>query len=320
MKRTFITLTLVLGLLLLAAGTVFYLDPLWIADQQIRLHLRSQHVRSEYVNVDGFTVHYFEAYPAHSVDNGQPLVLIHGLGSRAEDWSGMIPTLAANGFHVYALDLLGYGRSTRPDIQYTITEQEKLVADFMQAIHLTRSDVGGWSMGGWVALKLTVDHPSLVRRLIVYDAAGLYFPTTFDASLFTPVDAAGLVRLQEMLSPHPTHLPGFVVRAVIRRLQDNAWILQRSVGSMTGGRDLLDFQVHRIKVPTLVVWGEQDKLIPLSSGEQMHRKIANSSLLVVAGCGHLAPSECTRPVLRGSIDFLSAHPPTRGGEETVPGH
>ena len=301
----------------LCAGTAFLRFPLWFADQDIRLHLRHQHVQSLYRQVDGYTIHYFEAFPPDG-SAGTPLVLIHGLGARGEDWSAMIPSLAAHGFHVYVPDLLGYGRSSRPDVDYSISLQEKTVVNFMQTLGLTHADVGGWSMGGWVALKLTVDHPELVDRLVVYDAAGIYFPAPYNASLFTPTDTAGLHRLIDMLTPDPKPLPGFAARAAIRKLQANAWILDRSVDSMIGGRDLLDFELYRIHVPVLIVWGGQDQLIPLPVGESMHRKIPGSSLFVVQGCGHLAPAECSKPILRATVRFLSANPPPRPFERSVP--
>ena len=306
---------LLLFLLVVAAGLTFYLNPLWVSDQQIHQHLRSQHVQSQFVPVDGYTIHYYEA----GATNATPIVLIHGLGSRAEDWSGMIPTLAASGFHVYALDLLGYGRSSRPDIHYSILDQEKIVVDFMQAIHLTRADVAGWSMGGWVALKLTLDHPTLVRRLVVYDSAGIYFPAPYDETLFTPTDRPGLEHLQAMLSPHPMHLPDFVARAALRKLADSAWVIDRGMQSMTAGKDLMDFHLNRITAPTLVVWGSEDKLIPLETGRSLHQKIPNSNLLIIEGCGHLAPSECSKPILKGTLAFLEAQPPPQSTEQTVPG-
>ena len=311
---------LLLVMVTLAAGLIFYLQPLWVDDQIIRLHLRGQNVQSEYVDVDGYKIHYFEAVPParlRVLGDGPPLLLIHGLGSRGEDWSGLIPSLAAAGFHVYVPDLLGYGRSSKPDLDYSITTQERGIVDFMKAVHLNRADVGGWSMGGWIALKLTIDHPELVERLVVYDSAGIYFPPTFNSTLFTPTDSMGVARLTEMLSPHPKPLPGFATRAAIRRLQANAWVLQRSVESMEAGKDLLDFHLAEIHKPVLIVWGERDTLIPPSVGEAMHRAIDGSSLLLVEGCGHLAPGECTKPVLAGTLKFLQAHPPLAGSEATV---
>lgn len=310
-------LAVVFVTLLAAAGT-FYFEPLAVNDARIRFNLYRQHVASEYVEVDGYRLHYFEAMPSDG-SVGKPLVLVHGLGARGEDWSGMIPALAAHGFHVYAPDLLGYGRSPKPDVDYSISLEEKTVADFMQAKGIGKADVAGWSMGGWITLKLAADHPERLDRVVLYDAAGVYFPPTFDASLFTPTDAAGLARLQRMLSPgEPKPLPKYVVRAVVERLQASAWVIARSVHGMEGGKDLMDFRLNEIKAPTLVVWGGVDQLIPLQVGETIHRGIAGSSLLVVDGCGHLAPAECLQPVLKGTIAFLSAEPAVRGGGSGVP--
>lgn len=317
--RVLVGLLVVLGL---AGAITFYFEPLWVNDQVIRSHLRVQNVQSEYVDVDGYKIHYFEAVPPARIrvlGDGPPLLLIHGLGSRGEDWAGMIPALSAAGFHVYAPDLLGYGRSSQPDVDYSIGLEEKIIVDFMKAVHLDRADVGGWSMGGWVALKLAADHPERVRRLIVYDSAGIYFPPTFDAGLFTPRDSAGIARLSALLSPHPKPLPGFVSDAAIRRLQANGWVIERSVRAMESGKDLMDFKLATIEKPTLVVWGGADQLIPLSVGEAIHAKIPGSSMLVVEGCGHLAPAECAKPVLAGTMKFLETSPPLKGWESEVQG-
>ena len=302
----------VLVLLAVAAGGVFYLNPIWVADRGIRFELWRDGVKSEYVEAGGYRLHYFEAMPAAGIA-GTPLVLVHGLGARGEDWAAMIPPLAAQGFHVYVPDLLGYGRSAKPDVDYSIALQAKTVANFMQAVHVPRADVGGWSMGGWVAMKLAIEHPEMVDRLVIYDSAGIYFPATFTAELFTPNDAPGLYRLMAMLTPKPIKLPGFAERAAVRKLQGNAWVIRRSAASMQNGRDLLDFQLDRISQPMLIVWGAEDVLIPLSVGERIHTGVPRSVLDVVEGCGHLAPAECAGPVLAGTVEFLKTEPPMTGG-------
>ena len=316
MKRLLLTAATFVVVLAVAFAIGLYRDPLAYADDIVRFHLWRQHVTSSYVQVDGYNLHFLEAHPPHGAQ-GIPLLLIHGLGGKAEDWSPMLPRLAAAGFHVYAPDLLGYGRSPRPDVDYSIALQVKTVADFMEAEHIPHADVGGWSMGGWVALKLATDHPARVDRLVAYDAAGVYFPANFDASLFTPDSPAGVHRLLERLTPMPMPINPFIARAVIRRLQENAWILDRSVDSMIGGRDLLDFQIARLGKPALFIWGKQDALIPLSVGETMHHAVPGSSLLVVDGCGHLAPAECATPVIRATARFLKADPPLAPYEREV---
>ena len=307
----------VLALLVVVAGGVFYFNPLWVGDQQTRLRLWRKGVRSDYVMVDGYRIHYFEALPPKGA-SGTPLLLVHGLGARAEDWGAMIPALAAQGFHVYAPDLLGYGRSARPDVSYSISMQETWVVEFMRVMHVARADVGGWSMGGWVSMKLALDHPEMVDRLMVYDSAGIYFPATFGPELFTPSDVAGVRKLMQILTPKPMSLPEFVAKAVLRRLEKNAWVLNRSTASMLRGRDLLDFKLHNLRQPMLIVWGAQDELIPLASGEAMHESVPQSVLAIVDGCGHLAPAECARPVLESTVEFLKAEPPMNGGKMMFP--
>jgi pimeloyl-ACP methyl ester carboxylesterase len=302
-------------LLLLFVAIAFYFHPIWFDDQHLRFGLWHHGVESRYIDAGGYRVHYFEAKPKDGP--GVPLVLIHGLGSRGEDWAALIPQFAANGFHVYVPDLLGYGRSARPDVDYSISLEEKLVADFMRAAGLPRADIAGWSMGGWVAAKLAIDHPELVDRLVLYDSAGLYFGS-FDTAVFLPTDVAGLNRLNAILQPDPPKIPDFASRDAVRMLEDNAWVIRRSIASMITGRDLLDFRLHALRRPTLIVWGGRDTLLPLSLGESMHHLIAGSSFAVAEGCGHLAPVQCAPVILPVTLDFLRSNPPWQSVERTLP--
>lgn len=317
----------VLLLFALVAGCTFYWNPLWVNDRQIHYRLWRAGVRSEYVNVQGNRIHTFEAVPPDGTP-GKPLLLLHGLGSRGEDWAPLIPGLAAAGFHVYAPDLLGYGRSDKPNLICSIQVEEEVVLHFIQATGMARADgagnsttidLAGWSMGGWIAAKLALDEPAAIDRLVLYDSAGITIQPDFPRDAFVPTDAAGLSRLMALLMPHPPRLPGFVVRASLRRLKSNSRIVQQSMDSMLSGQDLLDARIGSIAQPTLIVWGAEDRLIPISVGEAMHREIPNSVFEGVAGCGHLAPSQCPRPVLEGTIQFLKAQPPMQGGEQMLAG-
>ena len=310
----------VLLLVAVGAGLVFFRYPLWVTDQQIRYRLWREGVKSEYVEAGGYKLHYFEAGPTGGAGRGVPLVLVHGLGARGEDWAAMIPALAARGFHVYAPDLLGYGRSPRPDVDYSISLEEETVVQFMQAVRVPRADVGGWSMGGWIVMKLALDHPEMVDRLAIYDSAGVYFPMKWPLGLFTPSYVSELETLVAALTPQPRAMPGFVAEAALRKLQGNAWVVRRSMAAMTNGKDLLDFRLYKISQPMLIVWGEQDALIPLSAGETIHKSVSQSVLNVIEGCGHMAAAECSRPVIESTVNFLKAEPPMEGGEKTFPGH
>ena len=101
--------------LLAIAALSTYRHPLFLRDQQVRYHLWRSGVRSGYVQVAGRRIHYLEASPSADL-TGIPILLVHGLGARSEDWSPLIPGLTSAGFHVYAPDLLGFGRSAHPDV------------------------------------------------------------------------------------------------------------------------------------------------------------------------------------------------------------
>jgi pimeloyl-ACP methyl ester carboxylesterase len=185
-------------------------------------------------------------------------------------------------------------------------------------MHLQKANVIGWSMGGWIAMRLALDQPAMVDRLAVYDTAGTYFPAVLPEGLFAPNDVAGVQRLVDVLEPKPRPLPGFVAKDSLRKLQRNGWIVNRSLASMTGGRYLLDFRLTGLKQPMLIMWGGDDHLIPPSVGEALHRSVPQSVFEIVEGCGHLGPAECSKPYLDGTLEFLKAQPPMSVQRKTFP--
>lgn len=239
---------------------------------------------------------------------GKPLVLVHGLAGRAEDWLGLIPELKRNGYKIYALDLLGFGRSDKPDVDYSISLQSDLVRQFADNQKLTQPDIAGWSMGGWVALKFAVDHPDRVHRLILLDSAGTRFDAV-NAPALRPRTELQLAHMMEVLTPHPRPIPAFYARYVLQSLAEQDWVVERALRSMEAGHDLMDGRMSAVKAPVLLVWGKQDVLTPPSIGETMQREMPQSVFHLVDGCGHLAPVECSSQVSNSMTTFLKAEPP-----------
>jgi pimeloyl-ACP methyl ester carboxylesterase len=289
-------------------------NPLWLVDRQIDASLRLHGVQSNYVTVRGYKMHYLVG------GSGRPLLLVHGLGSRGEDWANLIPQLINGGNRVYALDLLGYGASEQPrDARYSISQQAGIVEGFLDSQHLQRVDMAGWSMGGWIALQVALQQPQRLRRLVLLDSAGLRFQLSFDPALFQPASPKDLVKLEGILMPHPRPLPGFLAMAMLRRGDHVGWVVHRSVESMMTGEDLVDGKLGALTMPVLIGWGDQDKLIPISVGYRLHKEILQSELDVYAGCGHLAPAECVSQVGPSVVDFLNAQPARMAMVRQVPG-
>ena len=275
-------------------------------------------VQSNYVlTSSGYRVHYYEAEP-RIPGGGIPVVLLHGLGDRDESWAPMLKRLKKAGFHVYAPDLLGYGRSPRPEGgDYSVSGEEQFVADFIAALGLQKPDVGGWSMGGWIALKLALDHPDMVDRVVVYDSAGIRANMPDVGDTFTINTPEDVDRLVAKMEPGSRPLPRFVARDAVRRFQSNAATMQRNLAAMGNGRELLDDKLPQLTEPLLIVWGSEDKLTPLAMGQAMHALVKSSELDIVEGCGHLSPLVCNQRTASATADFLKSNPAPAGGERTL---
>jgi pimeloyl-ACP methyl ester carboxylesterase len=283
------------------AGIVFWLRPVEFLRQLLYVRMAMAGYESSSVTVNGIRMHYDALGPK----DGRPVVLVHGLGASAEDWVAVAPYLAGAGFRVYMPDLPGYGRSEQPaNFSYSIPDEARAVEGFLDAKRLPRVDLGGWSMGGWIAQKIAGDHPERVQRLMLFDAAGINEKPSWNTALFTPESAAQLDELDALLMPHPPQVPGFIAADVVRMLQKNAWVVKRALASMLAGADTTDKLLPTLKMPVLIVWGELDRIVPLEQGETMHRLVPQSQMDVVPECGHLAPEQCAAKIAPRVVEFL----------------
>jgi pimeloyl-ACP methyl ester carboxylesterase len=185
-----------------------------------------------------------------------------------------------------------------------VHDQAEVVVGFLDALGLKQVDLGGWSMGGWIAEVLAATHPERVKRLMLFDSAGIYEKPLWDTRLFTPTSVAELDQLEALLMPHPRWIPSFVARDVLRISSEHAWVIQRAVASMLTGQDATDKLLPELKMPVLIVWGELDRITPLSQGEKIHKLVPQSQLDVFAGCGHLAPGQCTVQIGPKVVEFV----------------
>jgi len=311
-----IRLTFLVLLFTLALVVVVWRAPLWVGAEVslLRLLAGGFHKRSTLIN--GYHVFYLEGGP----ESGVPVVLIHGLGSKAQqDWVALAPYLVRAGYHVYAMDLLGYGRSAKPpELSYSICEEAKFVESFLDANHLTSVALGGESMGGWIAATVALDRPDLVKRLMLFDSAGMKFQLSFDQAIFTPQTSEQVDQLMAEVTPNAPRLPQFVKADYIRKTKRYGWVTQRALASMSSGADDLDEKFSALKIPLLLVWGKQDAMTPLSLGESMHRAAPQSILAIYDGCGHIAVVSCINQIAPTVLNFLSGAGPEPGKTIEVP--
>jgi len=291
----------ILVALVLLCGTAFLVRPVSFFNGSMYVEEKLFGVENRSMVVDSYRMHYLVEGPA----GGQAVVLVHGLGGRAEDWRLLAPYLAKAGFRVYLPDLPGYGRSERPaNFSYSVRDEATVLVDFIKSLDLKQIDLGGWSMGGWVVQIAASEHPELVRRLMLFDSAGLYARPNWDTDLFMPETAAQLDELEALLMPQPQPIPWFVARDILRDSRQHAWVIKRALDTMLTGKDVTDRLLPELKTPVLMLWGSEDRITPLALGQKMHELAPQSELDVFKGCGHLAPEQCTDEMGPRLVEFL----------------
>jgi len=236
------------------------------------------------VMVHGHKIAYYEA------GKGSTVILIHGLGADSRHWAANIDALSQD-FRVIALDQIGYGQSDKPLMRYTVEHFSDYLQGFLQAVKIPKASLVGNSLGGWVALDFTIRHPQMVEKLVLVDAAGLR-PTAAlkwpagGRKALSPLTTRWFFDLMEANKAWATIDLG--PNAFQRHVQNgDSYTVASSVAEMITGREFEDKKLGKVHAPTLIIWGRDDVLIPLSMGEQLHKGIAGSQMTVIDGTGHI---------------------------------
>jgi len=254
--------------------------------------------------------------------SGPPVVMIHGLGASAEIWLRNINPLAER-HQVYVPDLIGFGRTDKPSAPDTAEHFIRFIDDFLNVMKLERCSLVGHSLGGGIALRYVLRFPERVDRLALVDSAGLGPDAPFILRLFS------LPHIGELLT-YPSR-PGVYCffRQAVHHAPDvtkdfidhyyrlyslpgaqSAFLkIIRSITTIRGGRKELIKPVltnlHRITHPTLVIWGQNDRILPVKHAYVAKNKIPNSTLRIFKHCGHMPHFECSADFNRLLIEFLA---------------
>jgi pimeloyl-ACP methyl ester carboxylesterase len=256
-----------------------------------------------------------------SEGSGSPLVLIHGFGDSVDTWSRVVGPLAAR-HRVFALDVLGAGRTDKPAGPMPFPRLARFVRDFMDAVGVERANVVGQSMGGGIALNLTLQCPDRVDRLVLVDSAGLGREMPLDLRVCTlPVLGDFLTRTSRERTT--TFLrkcfydPSFVTPDMVDAFAAFgslpgahsamlSWL--RSNADLGGWRKDIVAPVlaglDTIVAPTLVIWGRQDRIIPLAHSAIAVKGIPGAKLHVFDPCGHVPQQERAEEFAALVVDFL----------------
>jgi pimeloyl-ACP methyl ester carboxylesterase len=286
-------------------------DADWHRCRHVVFH--SEH--SRFVEVDGTRVHYQEAGdPA-----APPIVLIHGFASSTLVWSKVFLPLANAGFRVIAPDLLGYGYTGKPrDGEYTIAGQAKLIVGLLDRLNIRDATFVGSSYGGAVAATCALDHAEYVRKLVLVGAVSNNRPLEFALMRLFGSPLVG-----DVVSPLLIGSRRLLRRRMKRVYDEHSWVLderrvdarhlplraantQRAIIRTVRGwnAERVARDAHLMRQPTLLLWGENDREIPLADGEKLHVEIVGSRLVVFLNCGHLPHEEYPEAFTELVCDFV----------------
>jgi pimeloyl-ACP methyl ester carboxylesterase len=164
-------------------------------------------------------------------------------------------------------------------------------------------------MGGWIVSRLAGEHPELVERLVVVDAAGMRPDgPTIPAEVLLPRDEEGVRQLIATIRHNPPATPSFLIRDILARKLREEWVIRRALESMRDRNDWLNGTLARAHMPVLIVWGKQDVLIPLEYATALQAEFPDAELEVLDGCGHVPMADCPEAFDRVFLEFLNANP------------
>lgn len=254
-----------------------------------------------FVSVAGVKVHYQYA------GSGHPLLLLHGLVGSARNWQQNIDFLARDA-SVYAVDLFNMGESDRvPGLDAGLEATADRIIAFMDELGLDEADIGAHSHGGAVAMMLAARHPHRVRSLILFAPANPFCDLGRQLIRFYQT------RFGVWLARQIPHLPRRLKATALSRMYgDPARVVDGALEGYTAGLQVPGTIDHVLQIirrwsadmgllrsmlsklngkPTLLIWGDRDRAVGLSSGRQLEQMLPQSSLVVIHGAGHIAFEE-----------------------------
>lgn len=268
------------------------------------------------ITVDGFRLRVL------SSGQGPAVLLLHGFVVSADDWIPTIQVLAAAGYHAIAPDALGFGASDKPGGSvYTLRRYADLNAGVLTAFGVERAAVVGHSMGGKHALATTILHPQRVERLVIADSEGfMQLPLfmrkggslPFLGEAITALSSFPFVVKMQLraafANPDRYITPELVARGQ-KTLSDPA--IRRTMVSLSRFYDANDLRgsglwprLAEITQPTLIIWGKEDHLFPVSCAAEAQRALPRARLEIIPNCGHFPMIEAADRFHQLVLEFL----------------
>jgi len=286
------------GLSLLLVGTLGASAGL-AAARPISRHAAPR-IENRTVSVFGMKIHYLEA------GRGAPVILLHGAGGTADAWRATMSALSRS-LRVLAPDQIGFGASDKPPLDYTPGTLVDFLGKFMTRLDIDRASLVGHATGGRVACLFALARPERVDRLVLVSGTG--FKPNMDPEVLRALNFGTLTGARRLLElahfNDDAHVTDEAAEEMFtRRLRSGAsYALGRIEESYGRGVGYVD-DLSPIKAPTLILWGQEDEIAPISAAHRAKRQIEGSRLVIFERCGHLPMVESPAKLERALREFL----------------
>jgi pimeloyl-ACP methyl ester carboxylesterase len=244
------------------------------------------------------------------------VILIHGFAAHSYTWRYAIEPLVKAGYHVWAFDLLGFGSSDKPiGAPYGLDLFINQISAFITAKGIPSAHFVGNSLGGGISIGFALHSPDLVKSLTLINAMGhpMQLPFFLQMARSSPTMAKPLISRSLI----KTAISDIIYKkeALSEQQIDAYWMPLEQPGGKEAFLELLQMfdnkllekmqeSFHRIKVPTLIIWGDHDRLIPVAHATLFHQEIPNAELMIIKDCGHIPQEEEPDLVNSRLLDFL----------------
>ncbi len=242
-------------------------------------------LEEKFLQIDGNKIRYLE-----SGDSKKTLVLVHGLGASAERWDQVIP-LFADEFRVVVPDLIGFGYSDKPLVDYTPEFFSDFLQRFLIASDILRPNLIGSSLGGQICAEFAVSHSQDIEKLILVSPSGVMKQSTpaLDAYIMAALypNETSAKNAFELMEGSGKNITEIVVNGFIERMRlPNAKLAFMSTLLGIKNSELITSKLQTISTPTMIIWGSDDPVIPIHYADSFVSTIQDCRFFRMDGCGH----------------------------------
>jgi abhydrolase domain-containing protein 6 len=237
---------------------------------------------------------------------GPALVIIHGVGGHKEDWAGVANVLEET-HRVFSIDMLGFGESSKSGDDLSMSVQASAIKALLDEHEIDSVSLVGNSVGGWVAATFAATYPDDVEKLVLIDVAG--FKAMFEGEPPVNFDPGNAEEMQALINitinSSVAQTPGLAERAFESYVSSGEKAIAQTWGKSLFTSARLEELLPKITAPTLVLWGEDDKLFPSVLAEAFANLIPHASFELIPDAGHFPQIDSAEETIDAIDEFLN---------------